>query len=112
MTQNSQKVSHPLFARLYARLGAKAEGKGQAEHRRELLSGLAGRVIEVGAGHGLNFSHYPDSVTEVLAVEPESHLRGLAPQAVEQTAVPIRVVDATAITFLPATKSSTLRWPA
>lgn len=96
MTQNSETVSHPLFARLYARLAAKAEEKGQAEHRAELLSGLSGRVIEVGAGHGLNFPHYPDTVTEILAVEPESHLRQLATQAGEQAVVPIRVIDGTA----------------
>ncbi len=89
-------MSHPLFARLYARLSAKAEDKGQAEHRGELLSGLSGRVVEVGAGHGLNFAHYPDTVTEVLAVEPESHLRRLASSAAERSAVAIRVVDGTA----------------
>lgn len=72
---DARDVSHPLFARLYARLSAKAEDKGQAEHRAELLAGLSGRVVEVGAGYGLNFAHYPDTVTEVLAVEPESHLR-------------------------------------
>ena len=57
--EGRETVSHPLFARIYARLGAQAEEKGQDEHRRELLSGLTGRVIEVGAGHGLNFRHYP-----------------------------------------------------
>jgi hypothetical protein len=30
------------------------------EHRRNLLAGLSGRVIEVGAGNGLNFPNYPD----------------------------------------------------
>ncbi|MEU7405752.1 hypothetical protein AB0B09_31710, partial [Streptomyces sp. NPDC044948] len=32
-----------------------------------VLAGLSGRVIEVGAGNGLNFSHYPDTVAEVVA---------------------------------------------
>lgn len=96
VAQDSETVSHPLFARVYAPLSAKAEEKGQAEHRAELLSGLSGQVIEVGAGHGLNFPHYPGTVTEVVAVEPESHLRKLALQAVEQVAVPIRVVNGTA----------------
>jgi len=91
-----ETVSHPLFARLYARLGAKAEEKGQDVHRRELLSGLAGKVIEVGAGHGLNFRHYPETVTEVVAVEPEPHLRRLAEKAVETARVPVRVIDGVA----------------
>ncbi|HEY7830960.1 MAG TPA: hypothetical protein VIC06_10400 [Solirubrobacteraceae bacterium] len=47
------------------------ERRGGAEHRRRLLAGLSGRVIEVGAGSGANFSHYPASVSEVIAVEPE-----------------------------------------
>ena len=63
------------------------------EHRVELLAGLSGRVIEVGAGNGLNFAHYPPAVTEVVAVEPEAHLRGRAQRAARQATVPVRVVD-------------------
>jgi ubiquinone/menaquinone biosynthesis C-methylase UbiE len=66
------------------------------EHRRRLLAGLAGRVIEVGAGNGLNFAHYPSAVTGVLAVEPEPVLCGLARQAAENAAVPVEVVDGVA----------------
>lgn len=54
---NRSSVRHPVFARLYARVGAAAEAKGAADHRNELLAGLSGRVVEVGAGNGLNFSH-------------------------------------------------------
>jgi len=50
------EVRHPIFARLYARFSADEEAKGGAELRDELLAGLAGRVVEVGAGHGLNFA--------------------------------------------------------
>jgi ubiquinone/menaquinone biosynthesis C-methylase UbiE len=38
-------------------------------------------VVEIGAGNGMNFSHYPATVTRVVAVEPEPHLRGLAVNA-------------------------------
>jgi ubiquinone/menaquinone biosynthesis C-methylase UbiE len=96
MPGGDEKVRHPLFARLYARLSAQAEDKGQAEHRRELLSGLEGRAIEVGAGHGLNFPYYPETVTEVVAVEPESHLRRMASKAAEEARVPVVVVDGVA----------------
>nr|WP_237749639.1 class I SAM-dependent methyltransferase [Streptomyces sp. SS] len=64
--------------------------------RTELLSGLSGRVVEVGAGNGLNFAHYPAGVTEVLAVEPEPHLRRLAEEAARQAPVPVTVVAGTA----------------
>jgi ubiquinone/menaquinone biosynthesis C-methylase UbiE len=86
-------VDNPLFARLYMRFATAAEDKGQADHRRELLAGLDGRVVEVGAGHGLNFAHYPETVSEVVAVEPEPALRRAAEQAAEQAKVPIRIVD-------------------
>jgi ubiquinone/menaquinone biosynthesis C-methylase UbiE len=88
-------VRHPLFARCYARVGHLMEAE-VAEHRSKLLAGLTGRVIEVGAGNGLNFPHYPATVTEVLAVEPEPYLRRLALAAARQALVPIRVVDGTA----------------
>ncbi|CRK55267.1 hypothetical protein [Alloactinosynnema sp. L-07] len=35
-------------------------------------------MIEVGAGIGVIFGHYPDTVAEVIAVEPENRLRGQA----------------------------------
>jgi ubiquinone/menaquinone biosynthesis C-methylase UbiE len=89
-------VRHPVFARVYEHVAAVGERKGAGEHRDELLAGLSGRVIEVGAGHGMNFAHYPDSVTEVVAVEPEDLLRAHAELAAERVAVPIRVVDGTA----------------
>jgi hypothetical protein len=62
-------VHHPRFARVYARLSQTMEA-GVAEYRSALLAGLTGRVIEVGAGNGLNFAHFPAGVTEVVAVEP------------------------------------------
>jgi ubiquinone/menaquinone biosynthesis C-methylase UbiE len=86
-------VRHPLFARLYAALSPCAEHQGQGEHRRELLAGLSGRVVEVGAGNGLNFAHYPSGVTEVVAVEPEGYLRGKAEEAAAMAGVRITVVD-------------------
>jgi DNA-binding response OmpR family regulator len=59
----------------------------------------------VGAGNGLNFAHYPPAVTEVLAVEPEPYLRGLAEVAARQAPVSVRVVDSSA-DALPAADAS------
>jgi ubiquinone/menaquinone biosynthesis C-methylase UbiE len=88
-------VHHPLFARVYARVGHLMDAE-IGDHRRRLLADLGGRVLEVGAGNGLNFPHYPVTVTEVLAVEPEPYLRRLALAAASQAPVPIRVVDGSA----------------
>jgi len=84
------------FARSYLRVSEKADRRGGLEHRRRLLAGLSGTVCEVGAGHGLNFAHYPDSVTRVIAIEPEPTLRAHAIDAASRSPIPIKVLDGTA----------------
>jgi ubiquinone/menaquinone biosynthesis C-methylase UbiE len=74
---------------------------GAADHRTALLADLQGRVIEVGAGHGLNFSYYPASARQVVAVEPEPHLRRLAQASAEGAPVSVEVKSGLAET-LPA----------
>ena len=86
-------VRHPVFARVYERLSVVMDRAGGAEHRRELVAGLSGRVIEVGAGNGRMFAHYPPAVTEVIAVEPEPRLRAAATAAAATAPVPVTVVD-------------------
>jgi SAM-dependent methyltransferase len=82
-------VDHPLFARIWPVVAAH-EVEAIRAMRRENLAGLCGRVLEVGAGIGTNFAHYPDSVDEVIAVEPEPRLAARARSTAE--AVSIRVV--------------------
>ena len=98
-TGGNERVRHPLFARFYARVARASEAAGAADHRDELLAGLTGRVVEIGAGTGTNFSHYPETVSEVVAVEPEPYLRRQATAAVAGAAVPVRVVEGTAGTL-------------
>jgi SAM-dependent methyltransferase len=88
--------ANPKFAQSYLRISAKAEERGVREHRRALLDGLAGVVCEVGAGQGLNFAHYPSTVTRVLAVEPEPTLRRHALDAATRAPVPVEVFDGSA----------------
>jgi len=89
-------ISHPIFARTYQRLSVTMDRAGASEHRRALVTGLRGRVIEVGAGNGRMFAHYPREIEEVLAVEPEPRLRAAAITAARTARVPVRVVDGTA----------------
>jgi len=84
--------SRPRFARMYMRSAASAEERGATDHRRRLLDGLRGTVVEIGAGHGLNFALYPPEVTEVVAVEPEPTLRRQAQSAADSASAPIRVL--------------------
>ncbi|MFF8033048.1 MULTISPECIES: class I SAM-dependent methyltransferase [unclassified Streptomyces] len=92
-----EPVHHPLFARCYARLSVTAETRaGMAGVRRRLLGGLSGRVIEVGAGNGLNFAHYPGTVSGIVAIEPERALRTLAVEAALRARVPVDVAPGVA----------------
>jgi len=42
--------------------------------RRALLAGARGRVLEIGAGTGLNLQHYGAGVAEIALVEPDALL--------------------------------------
>jgi SAM-dependent methyltransferase len=68
------------------------EDRGWATLRDELLAGLSGEVVEVGAGNGMNFAHYPAGVASVVAVEPEPYLRARAAEAARAARIPVRVV--------------------
>ena len=87
--------SHPIFARVWHWACPRADRSGEAEHRREMLDGVRGRVLEIGAGNGANFKHYGDGVAEVVAVEPEPYLRERAGEAAASAPVPVTVVDGT-----------------
>lgn len=67
-------TGHPIFARLYDRLMKGTERAGLSEMRHELLASAAGRVLELGAGTGLNIEHYTDAVTELVLTEPDPHM--------------------------------------
>lgn len=84
------EVHHPIFARFWQRLAGLIE-REVGERRDELLDGLSGRVLEVGAGNGLSFRHYPATVAEVVALEPEPYLRKKAEEAAGSAPVPVSV---------------------
>lgn len=99
MTDTIDTTDNPFFARLWTFLS----NHETAEIRRlrtENLAGLTGRVLEVGAGTGSNFAFYPETVTEVVAVEPERRLTPHARAAAAKAAVPVTVSAATVEKFL------------
>jgi ubiquinone/menaquinone biosynthesis C-methylase UbiE len=82
-----------MFARAYDRRSRALEPMGVSEHRRSMLGGLSGRVLEVGAGNGLNFVHYPPEVAEILALEPEPYLQAKASEAASSSAARVVVLS-------------------
>ncbi len=98
MTQTDGQVSNPMFARVWTVMAAH-ETEALTRLRRENLAGLSGRVLEVGAGTGTNFAHYPATVAQVVAVEPEARLVGHARKAAATASVPVSVTAQTVETL-------------
>ena len=84
---------HPWFARLYERLTARADLRGDDKMRVRLTSGLSGRVLEVGAGNGLNFRYYAAG-THVVGIESDPHMVERAQPRVARAAARIDAVGA------------------
>ena len=58
--------------------------------RQEVCARLRGTVVEVGFGSGLNVRWYPDTVDEVLAVEPSDQGWALSERRRARSRVPVR----------------------
>src|SRR5262245_32904918 len=64
-----------LMAAVYDRFMKVSEEACLAKWRADLLSGLSGEVLEVGAGTGTTLSLYPKGVTRLVLAEPDPHMR-------------------------------------
>jgi ubiquinone/menaquinone biosynthesis C-methylase UbiE len=85
-----------VFAALYDPLMAGTEKAGLAGHRRQLLEHARGRVLEIGAGTGVNLPYYGDSLDELMLVEPEEPMARRLERKLAESSVPARVTRAPA----------------
>lgn len=72
------------------------ERLGMRERRRVLLAKARGRVLEIGAGTGLNAPLYPAGVEELVLAEPDPAMARKLRAGVERGGRPAEVVDAPA----------------
>lgn len=68
------RIRRRLVAASYDRFTTKLEVGLMRKVRSQLLCGLAGPVLEIGAGTGANLAHYPESVTRLDLVEVDPYM--------------------------------------
>jgi ubiquinone/menaquinone biosynthesis C-methylase UbiE len=87
-----------LFARFYDRALKATEENGLGAMRAELLAGARGRVVEIGAGTGVNVDLYGPEIEDLTLVEPDPHMAARLRERLEEgaTVTPRRLVEAPA----------------
>jgi ubiquinone/menaquinone biosynthesis C-methylase UbiE len=85
-----------IFSATYDRCFKAAEEAGLREMRRELLAEARGRVLELGAGTGLNLELYPDAIGELTLTEPDPHMTKQLRKRVAEAGRRAEVVEAPA----------------
>lgn len=76
-----------------------------AKHRRELLSGVSGEILEIGFGTGLNLPYYPEHVRKITVVDPNPGMHRLAQKRIEQAGIDVeqRLLSSEELPFDDAT---------
>ncbi len=83
-----------VFAALYDPVLRSSERNGLADLRAGLLAQAQGRTLELGAGTGLNLSHYPAAVTALVLTEPEPPMAARLRERVRTAGAAAEVVEA------------------
>lgn len=81
-------MQHSVFAFVYDTVTWAAERTVLGRLRSQLLRGLQGDILEVGAGTGANFAHYSTGA-RVLALEPDRAMFARAQRRVRDSAAAI-----------------------
>src|ERR1700744_2948932 len=74
-TSGAEALWERLFALAYDPFIWLAELAGMRERRARLAAQARGRTVELGSGSGLNLSHYPAEVGELILTEPDPAMR-------------------------------------
>ncbi|HEX6153135.1 MAG TPA: class I SAM-dependent methyltransferase [Solirubrobacterales bacterium] len=82
------------FSALYDRCFKASEAAGLRDMRRETVGQARGRVLELGAGTGLNLDLYPESVQDLTLTEPDPHMIKQLRKKVEESGRSVEVIEA------------------
>jgi ubiquinone/menaquinone biosynthesis C-methylase UbiE len=85
-----------IMAPLYDRMSASSEEAGLGDLRQGLLADAAGRVLEIGAGTGVNLPHYGGSIESLVLTEPEPPMLRRLQSSAREHAPDAQVLQATA----------------
>jgi ubiquinone/menaquinone biosynthesis C-methylase UbiE len=88
-------IRERIFAAVYDPLSARTEEKFGAELKRKLLADARGRVLEIGVGTGLSFSHYPQ-VDELVGVDPSEPMLKRARRRAAELGREVTLIEAPA----------------
>ncbi len=64
--------------------------KGLNKWRSRCVEELSGTIVEIGFGAGRNLAFYPESVNEVIAIEPSPIMRKRATRQIDHSSIPVR----------------------
>jgi len=85
-----------IFALAYNPFLWLGEIAGMRGLRRTLLGSARGRVVEIGAGTGLNVELYPDDLDELVLTEPDEAMRRRLTRTLLRTGRVAQILDAPA----------------
>ncbi|MHB0963578.1 MAG: class I SAM-dependent methyltransferase [Gemmatimonadaceae bacterium] len=95
-----------VLASIYDRWMRPAEAACLVEWRAELVRGLTGEVLEVGAGTGAMLTHYPLTISRLVLVEPDRHMRRRLEAKCRRMVLPTFEVSDATIDRLPLSDAS------
>jgi len=84
------------IARFYDSVMLRAENACLGQWRQNLLASLSGKVLEIGAGTGMNLKYYPDTITSLTLTEPDRHMRARLEKKLDGETRSHQLVDASA----------------
>jgi ubiquinone/menaquinone biosynthesis C-methylase UbiE len=85
-----------LFASMYDRALKATEENGLGDMRAQLLADARGRVVEIGAGTGVNLDLYGEGIEDLTLVEPDPHMGAKLRRRLAGRSGQVRLVSAPA----------------